>query len=116
MHIAKRIPISSKLENEIKAAAGLPISEDNLEKVDLGEGIDAFRLKTDPSQKYRGLVDQIVSEIQAGNPDAEFLYRWRVVQLRYGRLASEDQDILILNGKPGQLISRLKCTYLRREL
>ncbi|RYO79198.1 hypothetical protein DL766_006945 [Monosporascus sp. MC13-8B] len=74
MHIAKRIPISSKLENEIKAAAGLPISEDNLEKVDLGEGIDAFRLKTDPSQKYRGLVDQIVSEIQAGNPDAEFLY------------------------------------------
>ena len=63
MKAAKATPISPALEQDIKNAALLSINDDNLERLELQRGVEASRLKIDPSRAYRPVVDRIVSEV-----------------------------------------------------
>ena len=63
MKVAKAIPVSPALEQDIKNAALLSINDDNLERLELQRGVEASRLKIDPSRAYRPVIDRIVSEV-----------------------------------------------------
>ena len=63
MNAAKAISVSAALEQEIKNAALLSINVDDLERLKLQRGVEASRLKIDPSRAYRPVIDRIVSEV-----------------------------------------------------
>ena len=63
MNAAKAISVSAALEQEIKNAALLSINVDDLERLKLQRGVEASRLKINPSRAYRPVIDRIVSEV-----------------------------------------------------
>ncbi|KAI0798394.1 hypothetical protein GGR55DRAFT_683365 [Xylaria sp. FL0064] len=102
MSVAKRIAMSSRLEKSVRAAAQLPINENDFVKLELGEKDDVIRLKTGPLRTYQWLIDEIIDEITpelkqgAGTPNAQFDYRWGVLRIHTGRLMSDDRTVLIV--------------------
>ncbi|KAI0398766.1 hypothetical protein F4802DRAFT_603667 [Xylaria palmicola] len=97
MSAFRRISLSSRLTHSVSVVSQLPIDENDFEDIELGKGNDVARLKTAPSQTYRGLIEEIVNEIKEAGPlDATFDYRWGVLRVRTGQLVSDDQSVIII--------------------